>query len=169
MGTVLCAPSGRRERACTGGGVSGLRIFARASAIAATLACVSVGAMAGLVSYKDLLARPHSAPDAKIAYGTGPEQFVELWLPKAKGLHPVILLVHGGCWLAELPGLELMDPMAEALRNKGFAVWNVEYRRIGRGQGGGFLHLPLQRLSIRLCDSGFDADAPMSYKKQLCS
>src|ERR1700709_651477 len=40
---------------------------------------------------------------------------------------------------------------------------------LGWGQGGGFLHLPLQRLSIRLCDSGFDADAPMSYKKQPCS
>lgn len=114
-----------------------MRIFARAVAVAAALACMSVGAMAGLVSYKDLLARPHAAPDAKIAYGAGPEQFVELWLPKAKGSHPVILLVHGGCWLAELPGLELMNPMAEALRDKGFAVWNIEYRRIG-SQGGGY-------------------------------
>jgi acetyl esterase/lipase len=114
-----------------------MRWIARTLAVAATLACVSVGAMAGLVSYKDLLARPHGAPDAKIAYGAGSEQFVELWLPKSAGPHPVILLVHGGCWLAELPGLELMNPMAEALRDKGFAVWNIEYRRIG-SQGGGY-------------------------------
>ncbi|HEY4941951.1 MAG TPA: alpha/beta hydrolase [Rhizomicrobium sp.] len=93
--------------------------------------------MAGLVSYRDLLARPRGTPDAKIAYGAAPEQFVELWLPKGTGLHPVILLVHGGCWLAELPGVELMDPMAQALRDRGYAVWNIEYRRIG-SQGGGY-------------------------------
>src|ERR1700712_2080945 len=113
-----------------------MRNITRALVIAATLACVSVGAMAGLVSYKDLLARPHDAPDAKLTYGAAPEQFVELWLPKSAGPHPVILLVHGGCWLADLPGLELMNPMAQALRDKGFAVWNIEYRRIG-AQGGG--------------------------------
>jgi acetyl esterase/lipase len=92
---------------------------------------------ADLVSYRDLLARPHDAPDAHIAYGSGPQQFVELWLPRTKGPHPVVLLVHGGCWLSELPGLELMDPMAQALRDKGLAVWNIEYRRIG-AQGGGY-------------------------------
>lgn len=114
-----------------------MRTVARAVLIAATLICVSVGAMAGLVSYRDLLARPRGTPDAKIAYGAAPEQFVELWLPKGNGPHPVILLVHGGCWLAELPGLEMMDPMAQALRDRGYAVWNIEYRRIG-AQGGGY-------------------------------
>jgi acetyl esterase/lipase len=114
-----------------------MRIFARALVIAATLACVSVAALAGLISYKDLLARPHGARDVKLTYGAAPEQFVELWLPRSAGPHPVILLVHGGCWLAELPGLEMMDPMAEALRDHGYAVWNIEYRRVG-AQGGGY-------------------------------
>ena len=30
-----------------------------------------------------------------------------------------------------------MNPMAEALRDAGFAVWNIEYRRLG-SQGGGY-------------------------------
>ena len=34
--------------------------------------------------------------DAHIAYGSGPQQFAELWLPKVKREHPVIVLVHGG-------------------------------------------------------------------------
>ena len=93
--------------------------------------------MAGLVTYQEILARPRGTPDARLVYGAAPEQFVELWLPKNAGPHPVILLVHGGCWLADLPGLELMDPMAQALRDRGFAVWNIEYRRIG-SQGGGY-------------------------------
>ncbi len=114
-----------------------MRNIARTLAIGITLVCMSVGAMAGLVSYKDILARPHGTPDARLTYGAGPEQFVELWLPKTGGPHPVVLLVHGGCWLSELPGLELMTPMAEVLRDRGYAVWNIEYRRIGT-QGGGY-------------------------------
>jgi acetyl esterase/lipase len=114
-----------------------MRNIARALAIGITLFGMSASAMAGLVSYTDILARPHGTPDAKLTYGTGPQQFVELWLPKTAGPHPVILLVHGGCWLSELPGLELMTPMAEALRGRGYAVWNIEYRRIGT-QGGGY-------------------------------
>jgi acetyl esterase/lipase len=104
--------------------------------LAATLAFGMTGA-AMAVSYTDLLARPHAQPDARLAYGAGPQQFVELWLPKGDRPHPVILMIHGGCWLSELPGLELMDPLAEALKAHGYAVWNIEYRRIG-AQGGGY-------------------------------
>jgi len=46
------------------------------------------------------------------------------------------VLIHGGCWQAELPGTILMDYMAADLRAKGVAVWNLEYRRIGHPGGG---------------------------------
>ena len=112
-----------------------MRALLRA-ALATVLALgASDGAMA--VSYKDLLARPHAQADVRMTYGPREQQFAELWLPKGDGPHPVILLIHGGCWLSELPGLELMDPMAQALRAQGYAVWNIEYRRIG-AQGGGY-------------------------------
>lgn len=90
----------------------------------------------GLVSYKDLLARPHVSPDARIAYGAAPQQYGDLWLPKGQGKHPVVVILHGGCWLASLPSTELMDPMAQDLRGRGYAVWNLAYRRVGEPGGG---------------------------------
>ena len=53
----------------------------------------------------DGLAGPARPPDAggrreKIAYGPGPMQFADLWLPAGKGPFPVVLMVHGGCWLS---------------------------------------------------------------------
>ena len=112
-----------------------MRKVLRAALAAAVAVCVAGPATA--VSYKDLMARPHGEPDAHLTYGATPEQFGDLWLPKGDGPHPVVLLIHGGCWLSELPGVAMMNPMAEALRAKGFAVWDIEYRRIG-AQGGGY-------------------------------
>ena len=90
------------------------------------------------ISFKDLLARPREVADLKIAYGADPRQFGALWLPKDGGPRPrpVVVLIHGGCWQADLPGLELMDYLAADLRDRGLAVWNLEYRRIGHDGGG---------------------------------
>ena len=88
------------------------------------------------ISFEQLLDRAHPAPDHHIAYGADPQQFGELWLPQGKGAHPVVVLIHGGCWQAGLPGLELMTAAAEDLRGRGLAVWNIEYRRLGHAGGG---------------------------------
>jgi acetyl esterase/lipase len=47
------------------------------------------------------------------------------------------VLLHGGSWQARY-GKLVMRGLAGDLRRRGWAVWNVEYRRIGRGQGGGW-------------------------------
>ena len=88
------------------------------------------------MSYSDLLARPR--PEAVLTrhYGPAPDQLAELFLPKRAGLLRTIVLIHGGCWLAEIPGAILMDYLAEDLRQRGFAVWNIDYRRIGENGGG---------------------------------
>jgi len=46
-------------------------------------------------------------------------------------------MIHGGCWLGQSAGVELMAYLSEALRRRGIAVWNIEYRRLG-GAGGGY-------------------------------
>ena len=89
------------------------------------------------ISFSDLLARPRPVPTKTVAYGTAPDQVAQLWLPDGKGSHPVAIMIHGGCWLASLPGTELMAYISEDLRRRGVAVWNIEYRRIG-GAGGGY-------------------------------
>jgi acetyl esterase/lipase len=74
------------------------------------------------------------------AYGTHRHQFGELTLPAAAGPGrpvPVAVLVHGGSWLAEYD-LDRLRPLAADLAGRGWAAWNVEYRRLGAGSGGGW-------------------------------
>ncbi len=108
--------------------------------LAVFLAACSMNA-AALLSFTDVLQRPAPKADLRIAYGKDPLQFGELWLPArepgSSALAPVVVFIHGGCWLASLPGVELMAPLADALRRQGVAVWNIEYRRVGH-EGGGY-------------------------------
>jgi acetyl esterase/lipase len=68
-------------------------------------------------------------------YGSHPHLFGDLHLPDAPAPHPVVVLVHGGFW-RDRYGLDLMDPLAADLVTRGWAVWNVEYRRLGESGGG---------------------------------
>ncbi len=108
--------------------------------VAALAIMLANAAQAQTLSFRDILQRPAIKADERIAYGADALQFGDLWLPtvkeQSKGPHPVIVLIHGGCWLAELPGVELTHFMADELRNSGFAVWEIEYRRIGHAGGG---------------------------------
>jgi acetyl esterase/lipase len=47
----------------------------------------------------------------------------------------VVALLHGGFWRASRT-LELMRPLAADLAARGFAAWNLEYRRVGQPGGG---------------------------------
>lgn len=102
----------------------------------ATLATPPPTDLGGLLTYRELLARPQTEHGERIAYGPGSQQFGELWTPSGAGPHPVVIMIHGGCWLADLPGLELQHELSRALRDEGYAVWNIEYRRIGHPGGG---------------------------------
>ncbi len=80
-------------------------------------------------------ARLAPAADARISYGADPEQFVELRVPRTERRHPVVMLLHGGCWLSQYEVTHLAAA-AEALRREGIATWLVEYRRAGNAGGG---------------------------------
>jgi acetyl esterase/lipase len=111
-------------------------IVMAALAAASLPALASVRARAGPVDYKTLLARKRPVATARVQYGLHKQQFGDLYLPSGAGRHRVVVLIHGGCWLAQLPGLELMSYMADDLRLHGFAVWSIEYRRLGEPGGG---------------------------------
>ncbi|HXZ86324.1 MAG TPA: alpha/beta hydrolase [Myxococcota bacterium] len=73
----------------------------------------------------------------RIAYaGDDPLQYGELRLPEGAGPFPLAIVIHGGCWRAELATLDYVEPLAEALRRAGVATWNIEYRRVGDAGGG---------------------------------
>lgn len=83
----------------------------------------------------DLEALAQAPPGQKHAYGSDPHQFGELTLPDGPGPYPVVVSIHGGCWLAKYP-LDYTRAMANALARDGYAVWNIEYRRVGNEGGG---------------------------------
>lgn len=88
------------------------------------------------IRFAALMERERAEADHRIAYGPGEHQFGELWLPQGPGPFPLVVKIHGGCWLASLPGLELQDLTSADLRGRGMAVWNLEYARIGHDDGG---------------------------------
>ena len=71
---------------------------------------------------------------ARHSYGEDPSQFGELHLPAGPGPFPVVVVVHGGFWRAAYD-LSLGTPLAVDLAGRGYAVWNLEYRRVGGGGG----------------------------------
>ena len=52
-----------------------------------------------LLTPQDVLAIPFKKEAIKVSYGQEPSQFGEIYLPKTKGPHPVIIVLHGGCWM----------------------------------------------------------------------
>ncbi|MDB5367220.1 MAG: alpha/beta hydrolase [Rhodospirillales bacterium] len=89
-----------------------------------------------LVTWAELKARPRPTTPHRIPYGSDESQFVELWLPDGPGPHPTVLMLHGGCWQAKVDTIGLTNYMADDLRKRGIAVWNVEYRSIDQAGGG---------------------------------
>jgi acetyl esterase/lipase len=111
----------------------------RAGMLAVVVSVALLGTEAAampLMSWPDLLSRPRPHASERIAYGTEPSQFADLWLPVGEGPHPVVVLIHGGCWTKSIADLSIMDWAADDLRKRGFAVWNIEYRRLGEPGGG---------------------------------
>jgi len=88
----------------------------------------------GLMAWPDLLERPRPAPDHVVRYGDHPRQVVDLYVPEGPGPHPVVVMIHGGCWSAPWDRA-LMNWAADDLRRRGIAVWNIDYRVIENGNG----------------------------------
>jgi len=86
-----------------------------------------------LITAEDYTHFPDAPPDQTYPYGNDPNQFGDLYLPPSSDTpHPVIILVHGGCYRAQYD-LKPLGNICKALVAEGFAVWNIEYRRMGNG------------------------------------
>src|SRR5256714_7626534 len=80
----------------------------------------------------DFLARPEP-----YRYGSHRWARADLYVPDGPGPFPVVVVLHGGYWRARY-SKRLMRAACADLARRGLAAWNVEFRRIGRGQGGGW-------------------------------
>jgi acetyl esterase/lipase len=67
-------------------------------------------------------------------YGPDPSQFGDLYLPARPRRAGTIVLFHGGWWGPKY-GADNLDGAAADLAQRGWVVWNVEYRRLGLGGG----------------------------------
>jgi acetyl esterase/lipase len=90
-------------------------------------------------------------------YGRHPDQVADLLLPEPATLRPagrppgrlpVVVLLHGGFWRQPYDR-SLMHALAVAFAQRGWASWNVEYRR-GPGAGGAGTALADVRAAISL-------------------
>ncbi len=69
-------------------------------------------------------------------YGSDPEHVADLLMPAAdrRRSDRVAVLLHGGFWRARFTRAT-MAALAVDLADRGWATWNVEYRRVGSGGG----------------------------------
>jgi acetyl esterase/lipase len=104
--------------------------------VSAALLMAQTAAQAAPVSLSEFLSKPKAAPDATISYGTMPAQGIDLYLPKGKGPHPVVILIHGGCWTKRTAAREQLRILGGELTQRGFAVWSIGYRRVDETGGG---------------------------------
>lgn len=94
----------------------------------------AIPATPALMNWDDLLNRPRPRPTYTLPVAGAPA--ADLWLPPGNGPFPVVLMIHGGCWQKHIADRTIMNYAAEALRLRGFAVWNIEYRGVDEVGGG---------------------------------
>jgi len=91
----------------------------------------------GVGGYRDAIrhvVERAALPVETIAYGEEPDQVGDLRLPTGFAPHPVAVVFHGGGW-RDTQARDLTDAVSVDLTKRGWATWNVEYRRVG-GTGG---------------------------------
>ena len=111
-------------------------LLALGAALALAACSMSQTSSPALMEWPDLLERPRPQEDATVSYGDDPYQRVDLWLPEGDGPHPTVLMVHGGCWTTGIADRTIMNWIADDLRRRGIAVWNIDYRGVDRPGGG---------------------------------
>jgi len=82
----------------------------------------------------DILDTPPPPADARIAYGSDPNQFFDVRLPAKAGSYTLVINIHGGFWRAKY-NLDHAGHLCAALTAKGLTTANLEYRRVGNEGG----------------------------------
>jgi acetyl esterase/lipase len=108
------------------------RLTRRALVTAAVVAAPLAACGADLVPTSD---RSSSVEPERLTYGDDPSQWGDLTRPDGPS-RGVVVVIHGGFWKAEYDA-SLGEPLARDLVARGWTAYNLEYRRVGPGPGGG--------------------------------
>ena len=114
----------------------------------------------------DILTMTPPPADARLAYGSDPNQFLDLRIPLAKEKpkpYPLVINIHGGYWRAKY-NLDHAGHLCAALTGKGLATANLEFRRVGN-EGGGWPGT-FRRYSFRLSISCAKRAAVTTWMQQ---
>jgi acetyl esterase/lipase len=87
---------------------------------------------------EETLALAAPAADRRVAYGTDPNQFLDLRFPATEAPEagfPLVINIHGGFWRARYD-LTHAGHLCVALTQRGLVTANLEYRRVGNEGGG---------------------------------
>lgn len=87
--------------------------FWAALCLAGAAAAAEAERVPGSVGFSAVAALPVPSPVATVRYGPAAPQFAELYLPAGSAPAPVLVLVHGGCWLNAY-GLDHLRALAHA-------------------------------------------------------
>lgn len=94
-------------------------------------------ALANVASTDDGVGQVKVPQRLKIVYGKASEQqYGVLHIPDGKGPWPLLVLIHGGCWLHSVGVAGYAEPLSNVLAQNGWAVWNIEYRSADDDGGG---------------------------------
>ncbi len=102
---------------------------------AGLLLLMAVAAWAEPATWDDVLVQTAGPADVTVSYGEHRDQFGELRWPPDAGPHPVVVVIHGGCWLPDFD-LDHVRPLAEAITALGYVTWTIEYRRPAEDEDG---------------------------------
>lgn len=119
-----------------GGGSMGIKNSADLNSSSATSsALTSTNSSATTSSSSSSQINSSSSTPTLIAYGSDRMQLGELRLPTTKSdkPFPLVIIIHGGCWVSSYADYHFMDRFAQPVTDLGYATWNIEYRALGTG------------------------------------
>jgi len=102
----------------------------------ALLAAGGLAVVAGCASPRDTgaAASATAVRPVRHRYGSGRQQVGDLYLPADGRPRGTVVVIHGGFWQSTY-GLDLGAPTSADLARRGWAAWNIEYRRLGDSGG----------------------------------
>ena len=89
-----------------------------------------------LMGMKDVQSFPIKSQSLEIKYGNLEKQRGFLrWVGESEK-QPLVVIIHGGCWVSAIADYQFMEPFASALSEAGYSSYNLEYRSLGDSGGG---------------------------------